>query len=161
MGYEVTTTGFLEIVDSEATFAIPAINDNSRKIELVQNSVATFACASDIKVHAPVFLKDNGSSWVTTADYTGHFAGVSIKASNKEMCEVKICGQCAIYMDTASVHMGDYVAYDSVLRKVVAHSAINDDTHPIIGKVTAILTSYLAEVLIKVFPAGYALPKVV
>ena len=96
-GYNIVSPDMLELVGEGSVFAVPAINDNSRKVDTVQCSVAMFKTSGVIRPHTPVRLAKSGSSWVASPQGNSAIVGVSVGSTDREgMTAVQIMGQAYV-----------------------------------------------------------------
>ena len=95
--YNIVSPDMLELIGGGSVFAVPAINDNSRKIDTVQCSVAMFKTGEVIRPHTPVRLVKSGTSWAATANGETAIVGVSLGSTGKDgLVAVQIMGQAYV-----------------------------------------------------------------
>lgn len=148
-GYNIVSPDMLELVGEGSVFAVPAINDNSRKVDTVQCSVAMFKTSGVIRPHTPVRLAKSGNSWVASPQGNSAIVGVSVGSTDREgMTAVQIMGQAYVASQSLARNesVGQYLLSSSAgsLTTAAGGGLVSDYC----GIITAVPCPGILEVLI-------------
>lgn len=149
MSYNILSPDMLELIGSGSVFAIPAINDNARKIDTVQCSVAMFKTSGVLRPHTPVRLVKSGNTWVATTQGTSAIVGVTIGSTDRQgLTPVQIMGQAYVVSQSLArnENVGQYLlSSSSGALSVASGGGLASDY---CGVITAVPCAGMLEVLI-------------
>lgn len=158
MNYAVLSPGMLERVGSESTFSIPPINDNIRKMDAIQQSVAVLKTADRIMAGEAVYATLGSTTWEATRTQTGWGClGVAIMNSVDTTVRVQLIGQALARSvgQTSAGNIGKFLQAGGNI--VTAKTSISH----IIGQITGVADDRHYEVLLHAKPlstAGFSFP---
>lgn len=150
MPHRLSSIGLIDIIDNDCTFAIPALNDATRTLEKFVYNVASFKSDKPYKPGTPVFLHGRKEeSWTvkSTPTESEGFAGIVVENNiSQGAATVQLTGSAWVSFPTDAANLEKYLLYDGSIDDGTA-----DVTH-IVGKITAIISPSIYEVLLHSLP---------
>jgi hypothetical protein len=150
MPYTLIQPGMFDGLDSDCIFAIPPLNDNMRKLDILQSAVALFPTPNIFRPGDIAYLHPAATRWEarnTPTEWGCLGAAISPTTAEKNV-RVQMIGQAMVrasHTPSAS-YIGYYLAHGGN----IITGPINANT--IIGKITGVLDAYHYEVLLHAFP---------
>ena len=151
MPYSIIQPGMFDGLDEDCMFSIPALNDNMRKMDILQSSVAVFPTSAIFRPGDAVYGHPGAARWEAVNSATGWGclgAAISPTLVNGAV-RVQLVGQAMVRsaVATNSLYIGRYlVAGGNIYTGPVPASSV-------IGKITGVIDAWHYEVLLHAFPA--------
>lgn len=151
MPYSVIIPGMFDGLDEDCMFSIPALNDNIRKMDVLQSAVAVFPTAAIFRPGDAVYAFPGASRWEARNAPTGWGclgAAIGPTMANGTV-RVQLIGQAMVRAatTTSTGYIGRYL----VAGGNIYTGPINAGS--VIGKITGVIDAWHYEVLLHAFPA--------